>query len=34
MKKIKTKLEYFKYVFPVIFGAVKFRVKVWYHKNF
>jgi len=34
MKKIKLKLESFKYVIPIIFKAVKFRFKVWWHKNF
>lgn len=32
MKKIKLKLESFKYVIPIIFKTLKFRVKVWWHK--
>lgn len=34
MKKLRTKLESFKYIAPVIWKAIKFRVKVWWHKKF
>ncbi len=34
MKKLKLKLESFKYIAQIIWKTVKFRVKVWRHKNF
>lgn len=34
MKKIKLKLQAFKYIIPVIFKTIKFRMKVWFRKNF
>ncbi len=34
MNKIKTKLKYFKYLIPIIYKTIKFRIKVWWHKNF
>jgi hypothetical protein len=34
MKKIKTKLEYFRYITPIIWKTISFRMKVWWHKNF
>ncbi len=34
IKTIKTKLESFKYIAPLIWKTIKFRVKVWFHKNF
>lgn len=33
-KKIKSKLESFKYIIPLIFKTIKFRIKVWFRKNF
>ena len=34
VKKLKTKLEYFRYVVPMLWQTVKFRVKVWWHNIF
>ncbi len=34
MKKFKTKLESLKYIAPMLLGIIKFRVVVWWHKNF
>ncbi len=31
IKKIKTKLEYFKYTIPMIWQVIRFRLKVWWH---
>jgi hypothetical protein len=32
MKKIKNKLEYIKYITPVVWQTIKFRIKIWWHK--
>jgi hypothetical protein len=34
MKKLKSKLETLRYITPVIWQMIKFRIKVWWHKNF
>ena len=34
MRKIKLKLESFKYIIPIIFKVIKFKIKLWIHKNF
>jgi hypothetical protein len=34
IKKLKTKLESFKYLAPILWQTIKFRIKVWWHKNF
>jgi len=33
MKKIKLKLEFLKYMVPIIWKTIKFRIKVWWNKN-
>ena len=34
MKKLKNKLESFKYIASIAWKTVKFRIKVWCRKNF
>ncbi len=34
MKKFKLKLESLKYIFPIIYKTIKFKIKIWWHKNF
>ena len=34
MKKIKLKLESFKYIIPIIIKTIKFKTKVWCYKKF
>ena len=34
IKKTKTKLESLKYISKIILSTIKFRIKVWWHKNF
>jgi len=32
IKKIKSKLEYFRYVVPIFWQTIRFRIKIWWHK--
>lgn len=32
MKKFKLKLEYYKYIVPLILKTIKFKIKVWWYK--
>lgn len=34
MKKIKLKIKSLKYVLPIVFKTIKFRIKIWLHKKF
>jgi len=34
MKKMKMKLESLKYIIPIVWQMIKFRLKVWLRKNF
>jgi len=34
MHKLKLKIESYKYLLPIIFKTVKFKLKVWWHKKF
>ena len=33
MKKLKNKLESFRYIVPIVWKTIRFRVMVWWRKN-